>query len=245
MELQEFQELVSSATGRGSVLVAFIRCEVTYSGRAETFLPLGDRILILKADGSLLIHQPSGSTPVNYMKAGTQVVLTQENGALTVSARNAHEKAWLTLIVREVHDAIARKLEDGQSIDLAGNERDMSDWIRDNPSCISANFRPVQREEQTDVGFIDVLGHDGDGLVVVECKRVTASLSAVDQLRRYVERVQRIRGTMTVRGVLAAPAITPNAHEMLTSWGFTFCRIDPPKRLERWGKGQARLGQFP
>ena len=244
VHIHAFQELTESALRTHQTLVAFVRCEVTYSGRAETFLPEGDRMIVLKPDGTLLIHQPEGSAPVNYMKSGTEVSFSREDGAFTLSARNAKEKAWLTLAVRLVYGALAQRLEDGQQLDLAGNERDMSDWIRDNPRAIGASFRPVAREEQTDVGFIDVLGHDGKDLVVVECKRVTASLSAVDQLRRYVERVQQVRGAKRVKGVLAAPDITPNALEMLTSWGFAFRKVEPLRRLERWQKGQARLGEY-
>jgi len=245
MELVEFEDLLVTGVAASKVITAYIQCEVTYSGRAETFLARGDRILIVKTDKTVLLHQPEGATPVNYMKAGTVIGVEKEKKRLLLKLYNQKEKAWLDIEVFRVYDAMSHRLADGQKIDLAGNERDMSDWIRDNPRSISKSFRPIAREEQTDVGFIDVFGHDAKGgLVVVECKRVTASLQAVDQLRRYVERVKKIRGTDDVKGFLAAPAITPNALEMLQSWGFIFAQVEPPKRLEKWQQDQKSLGEF-
>jgi endonuclease len=245
MELGEFSTLVDESVASREALISFLQCQITYSGRAEAFLSRGDRILIIKADATVIIHQPEGSVPINYMRPGSVITLERVDDHLMMHVRNDTEHSFLDIEIFRVYDAAARKLEDGQKQDLAGNERDMSDWIRDNPVCISSDFHPISREEQTDVGFIDVFGHDGTGkLVVVECKRITASLMAVDQLRRYVERVKMIKGTQNVTGILAAPSITPNALEMLSSWGFRYCRVEPPKRLERWSKDQKKIFEF-
>lgn len=244
MELAEFKALLLESLSANKTLSAFIRCEVQYSGRAETYLPEGDRLLLVKSDNSVHLHQPQGSNPINYMKSGSIISAELDEDVLSVAIENVKEKAWLEISVSFVYDAISMKLEDGRALDLAGNEKDMSDWIRDNPHCISGEFRPIRREEQTDVGFIDVYGHDGDGIVVVECKRVTASLAAVDQLRRYVERVKNLKGTDGVRGILVAPSITSNAKDMLLGFGLEFCRVDPPKRLERWLKDQKSIFDY-
>jgi endonuclease len=245
MEIGEFSTLVEAAVAAREFVIAFVHCQITYSGRAEAFLGRGDRLLIMKADQTVIIHQPEGSVPINYMRPGSVITLEKIEEHVMLHVRNDAEHSFLDVEIFRVYDSASRRLEDGQKQDLAGNERDMSDWIRDNPACISADFKPISREEQTDVGFIDVFGHDGTGrLVVVECKRITASLMAVDQLRRYVERVKKIKGSENVTGILAAPSITPNALEMLSSWGFRYCRIDPPKRLERWSKDQKKLGEF-
>jgi len=249
MELGEFSLLVESAVAAREAFVAFVHCQITYSGRAEAFLGRGDRILLIKSDQTVIIHQPEGSVPINYMRPGSAVTLEKVDEHLMMHVRNDSEHSFLDVEVFRAYDAASRRLEDGMKQDLAGNERDMSNWIRDNPAVISAvlssDFRPISREEQTDVGFIDVFGHDGTGgLVVVECKRITASLMAVDQLRRYVERVKQIKGTQQVGGVLAAPSITPNALEMLTNYGFLFARVEPPMRLERWSRDQKKIFEF-
>ncbi len=245
MDLRDFPDAVRHARDKRHVLAAFIHCAITYSGRAEATLGRGDRLLIVKADGTVLIHQPESSTPINYMKAGNALVFEEADDHWLLRVTNAAEKSTLEVEVYRVHGCIAHELADGQVQDLAGHERDMSDWIRDNPVSIGDGFRAIAREEHTDVGFIDVFGHDASGtLVVVECKRVTASLTAVDQLRRYVERVKTIKGTQQVRGVLAAPGITPNALEMLISFGYAYRQVDPPKRLVRWQRDQKRLGEY-
>lgn len=245
MDVREFAEMLEEAVASRSVLSAMVHCSVEYSGRTETFLPRGDRILLVKSDRSLLVHQPTGSMPANYMRTGTEIAVERAGEHLVLRCRNGKEKAWMDIEVFRVHAANSERLEDGQKIQLDGDERTMSDYIRGNPSCISREFRPVSREEQTDVGFIDVFGHDGNGgLMVVECKRVTASLSAVDQLRRYVERVKEVRAAEHVTGVLAAPGITPNAKQMLESLGFRFCEVQPPKRLRKWRAGQASLAEY-
>ncbi|MBR9702549.1 DUF91 domain-containing protein, partial [Candidatus Woesearchaeota archaeon] len=113
------------------------------------------------------------------------------------------------------------------------------------PELISPDFKPLSREEHTKVGFIDVFGHDGNGsIVVVECKRYSASLACVTQLRRYVEKIKTLKGTEKVKGVMAAPGVTPNAMELLKEWGFSWSRVEAPKRLERHARGQKRLGEY-
>jgi RecB family endonuclease NucS len=245
MDLAAFAERLQRALDARETLVALVRCDAMYSGRAETFLPAGERILIVKADRSVLLHRPDGSAPVNYMKSGSEFAFERSGENAVLRVRNAKEKAWLELGISHVLEYVARRLDDGQELDLAGSERDMSNFLRDHPALVGNGFVPVMREEQTDVGFIDLFGHDGKGgIVVVECKRVTASLSSVDQLRRYVERVKKLKGTDRVTGVLAAPAITPNALEMLRSFGFSFASVQPPKRLDRWRSAQKGLGEY-
>lgn len=245
MRVSEFRELVERALSSGRTLCAFLTCDVSYSGRAETYLAAGERLLVIKADSSVQVHQATGSLPINYMKQGSIVTLDIEGDVLLLTVQNQKEKAWLELRITAISACSAQKLEDSETIDLAGTEKDMSDWIRDNPQCISPDFRPISREEQTDVGFIDVYGHDGNGtIVIVECKRVTASLAAVDQLRRYVERVRNLKGAKEVRGVLAAPGITKNAREMLATFGLGYCAVDPPKRLERWRRDQTSIFDY-
>ena len=121
----------------------------------------------------------------------------------------------------------------------------MSDMLYKNPEMIEEGFSPVSQEEQTTYGFIDVFGKDRDGvLTIVECKRYCADLGAVTQLRRYVERVKETKGVDAVRGIIAAPKITPNAEKMLTDWGYSFKSVKPPMYLERYDRKQKRLDSF-
>lgn len=247
MDLSQFRLQLNESINANKTISFFSRCKIFYSGRAEAELGEGDRLIIIKADNSLIVHQPEGSAPVNYMKAESSVEIQESDGELVLISRNQKLKDELIIIIFKVHSFQAHKLEDGCKITLAGSEKDMSDMIRDNPSLISSDFKPLSREEHNKFGFIDVFGHDGVGnLVIVECKRYTAGLSAVEQLRRYVEKMSELKGIKKskIKGILASPEISKSAEEMLLSWGFRFVQVFPPKKLEKYNKNQKSLGDF-
>jgi len=226
-------------------MVFLARCEVWYSGRAESYLPLGDRIIVIKEDSVILIHQPQGNNPINYMKPGSRISLSFDEGKLFMNCRNLALKEFLDIRIDVVHSFHSSKLEDGQSIQIEGTEKDMADMLYNKPELIEQGFRPFSREEHTKYGFIDLFGHDKErNLIIIECKRFRADLPAVSQLRRYVEKVEKSKGITGIRGIIAAPKITGNALKMLHDWGFEFISITPPKFRERFNKDQRTLGHF-
>ncbi|MEM4327800.1 MAG: endonuclease NucS, partial [Candidatus Woesearchaeota archaeon] len=227
------------------MIVIGCRCTVRYSGRAESTLAEGDRVVIIKRDKTLLIHQPTGSLAVNYMKPGSSHKAFLEKGVLFIKSKNLASKEWIDIVITKVYFLNSAPLEDCQSILLSGTEEDMVDMILANPEIIEAGFKPVAKEEQTKYGFIDLLGTDKNGqLTVVECKRYCADPAAVTQLRRYVEKVMSSKGLKRVRGILAAPKITANALQMLLDWGFEFRKVTPPKYFEEFDTAQSRLERF-
>ncbi|MBI2143112.1 endonuclease NucS [Candidatus Woesearchaeota archaeon] len=235
----------NDALNRNSVILLSCSCEIHYSGRAESFLGSGDRIIIIKSDKTLLIHQPSGSTPVNYMKEGTSCILAKEEGKLILRCHNIPLKEYIDIFISKVHSFQQLQMEDSAKIQLVGSERDMSDMIYDRPDLIEPGFKPLSREEHTKYGFIDVFGYDKNNiLVVVECKRYAADFRAVEQLQRYVKKIKELRGIDKVRGIIAAPEISANALQMLTDNGFEYRKIAPPKYLERFSRDQKQLGEY-
>ncbi len=230
------------AMERGESLVVACRCQVLYSGRAESFLPDGDRIIIIKSDKTLIVHQPSGHTAVNYMKPGGTHDLIRSEHKVILKSRNEGE--FLDVTISRIHFFNSHPLEDGASLQLSGTEKDMSDMIFANPKLISPYFKPLSREEHTKVGFIDVMGYEGGVLTVVECKRNAADPKAVDQLRRYVEDIKKVKGVEKVQGVLACPSMSPKAERMLADLGFGFVSLRPPKYMEKKEKAQMRLDGF-
>lgn len=245
MDRSVFLEEFERARAAHEMLVFFCSCDVTYSGRAEAVLPRGDRLIIIKQDGVLLIHQPEKGNPINYLKTGAELSLEKQEGHLLLKGKYLPNKEFLNVEIHQVHDVLRRRLDDGQAQHLVGNETDMSDAIRDDPTLISPDFRPVSREEHTTVGFLDVFGHDGQGnLIVVECKRYTAGLSAVSQLHRYVEKIKQLRGTQNVKGVLASPKVTANAEEMLKGYGYAWRMVQPPHRHAQYERKQQSLSDF-
>jgi len=248
MDHHEFKDKILTAAAKNQVIVFSCNCIVWYSGKAESYLGPGDRLVVIKADKTILVHQPSGAAPINYMKAGTTVnVNLSDEGEMFLNCSNIPLKDYLDMKINHVHFLESYGLEDGQSIQIAGTEDDMSQMLYENPHLIEEGFKPVSREEQTKYGYIDVMGTDNEGkLVIVECKKYNADLSAVTQLRRYVEKIMASKGLKrdAVRGILASPKIGANAQQMLEDWGFEFVSVRPPKYLERYDKNQKSLADF-
>lgn len=247
MNKQEFKKRFNDSIKANETISFFCNCKISYSGRAEAELEEGDRLIVVKADNTLLVHQPEGSTPINYMKNDSSIKLTELDSKLLIKSYNQKFKDYLDIEITKVYSFSARRLEDGKKLVLVGNEKDMSNMLRDNPHLISNDFKPLSREEHTKFGFIDVFGHDKKGnLVIIECKRYTAGLSAVQQLRRYVEKMMDLKGLKKdkIKGIIAAPDIAKNAKEMLEKWGFSFIAINPPKRLEKFNKNQKSIMEF-
>ena len=243
MEQQDFLDLFKRAMKANQLFVFFASSEIRYSGRAEAFLGQGDRLFIIKEDKALIIHQPINGNPINYLKPGAEVRIEKYNGHLVLKAKSG--KDYLDVELFRIYDLMTKKLEDGQKQILQGNEKDMSNMIKDNPEIISKDFKPLSREEHTKFGFIDVFGHDGKGnMIIIECKRYTASLACVTQLRRYVEKIIELKGTKKVKGIMASPTISTNAKAMLEQWGFTHIMVEPPMRLQKHNKNQQGLNQF-
>jgi len=242
---EEYCSLFNDAINRNETVVFSCKCSIRYSGRAESFLDIGDRIIIIKNDNALLVHQPSGNAPINYMKPETSHKLSLEVNKLILRSRNLSLKEQMDINIERIYFFNSHKLEDGQSIIVSGTEDDMSRMIYENPSLVEEGLKPVSQEEQTKYGFIDVLCIDKNNiLTIIECKRHNADLGAVTQLRRYVEKLMVSKGISKVRGILAAPKITSNAEKMLIDWGFEFKSIKPPKYLEEFDKKQSKLDNF-
>jgi len=240
-----FVEKIKAGLLRNEVVTIFANCSVVYDGRAKSFLDKGDRIIIIKRDGSLLVHQPEGNMPVNYMKPKSSHTLKKENSIHLLKSSNLVEKEFLDVFLHEIYHVHSQALSDFEKLQLSGSEKDMSDMIYNNPGVIEKGFKPLSREEHTKYGFIDVFGYDKNNvLTVVECKRYSADLSAVTQLRRYVEKIKSSKGLEKVRGILAAPRISSNALAMLHDFGFEFRKVNPPNYLERFSKKQVSLSKY-
>jgi len=247
MDVGEFADKFNDALKKNHCMSFFCNCSVTYSGRAESFLEKGDRIIILKGDGTIIIHQPEKSAPINYMKENTSFELFPKENSIVLKCENLPLKEFLDIDINKIYGFHSYKLDDTEKIHLQGSEEDMAMMIFENPKIVEEGFKPHSREEHTKFGFIDVFGNDAKGnLVIIECKRYTGDLNAVTQLRRYVEKIASSKGVEanTIRGMLACPKITPNALAMLKELGYEFKAIEPPKYLQRHSKDQTKLGTF-
>ena len=221
------------------------RCRIWYSGRAESFLDFGERLVVIKKDGTIIVHRDEGSTPINWMPASTFHTVSVSSDKLVLISVLQKDGQQLKMEFDKLNFINSFVLEDAASFVSAGSEKEMAMMIYNNPSIINANFKPLSLEEHTKYGFIDVFGYDKDNiLTVIECKRYSAGLDAVTQLRRYVEKIKKSRGLGKVNGIIAAPKITTNALKMLQDYRFSFVKVDPPKYFEDVKKKQTTLNHF-
>ncbi|AHL23419.1 endonuclease NucS [Thermococcus nautili] len=236
---EEIKLLVDSAVSSEGVLTIFARCRVHYDGRAKSELGPGDRVIIVKPDGSFLIHQKEKREPVNWQPPGSVVRLELREKPVLVSVRRKPRET-LEVELEEVYLITVFHAEDYEELALTGSEAEMAELIFENPEVIEPGFKPLYREKPIKHGIVDVLGVDKDGnLVVLELKRRRADLHAVSQLKRYVETLREEHEN--VRGILVAPSLTSGAKKLLEKEGLEFRKLEPPKRGRKSRGKQLKL----
>ncbi|GAB6136581.1 endonuclease NucS [Thermococcus prieurii] len=236
---EEIKLLVDSAVSSEGVLTIFARCRVHYDGRAKSELGPGDRVIIVKPDGSFLIHQKEKREPVNWQPPGSVIRLELREKPVLVSVRRKPRET-LEVELEEVYLITVFHAEDYEELALTGSEAEMAELIFENPEVIEPGFKPLYREKPIKHGIVDVLGVDKDGnLVVLELKRRRADLHAVSQLKRYVETLREEHEN--VRGILVAPSLTSGAKKLLEKEGLEFRKLEPPKRGRKSRGKQLKL----
>jgi RecB family endonuclease NucS len=182
-------------------------CEVEYSGRLGASLAPAKRLLLFKADGSISIHADSGAyKPLNWMNPPCTII--EEDGNIRV--RNPKGDALLIKIL-EIHDEVVTDLGADPGLVKDGVEAEMQVLIAKRVAALEDDFELVRREFPTDIGPVDLLCRDGSGqAVAVEVKRV-GEIAGVDQLLRYLERLNLDPGLAPVRGMFVAERIKPQA----------------------------------
>ncbi|MBD3312727.1 DUF91 domain-containing protein [archaeon] len=229
-DFETAKNVLEHALRRRELITLYCECMVKYEGRAYSKLERGERVVTIKQDNTLLVHKPTGRNPINWIKEGASIKF-KTGDALVITAESINPREHMMINISKVNLLVSAELSDAEEVSIVGSEADMARMIYEKPYLISDDFKPVSLEEQTKYGFIDVMGHNGKGtLVIIECKRVTAGLNAVQQLRRYVEKIKKVKGVKKVVGYIAAPGMSKNAEGMLKDWGYKFARVEPPNR---------------
>jgi endonuclease len=201
------------------------RCEVNYTGRLDAFLPESTRLIIIKADGSVLVHADAGGyKPLNWMTP--PVVLEDGGDVLVVRKRAGRSEDRLEIRLVEVLADVEHEMGEAAALEKDGVERDLQLALAAQPEAIAEGLRLVQREWPTDIGPVDLMCRDeDDGWVAVEIKRI-GTIDAVEQLTRYLERIRRDPALASCRGVLVARWVKPQARVLAASRGIDCVEID-------------------
>jgi len=227
--VEEAVKAVKKAVSQRKTILVIGDCWVHYRGRASSKLEPGERILIIKEDGSLLVHRSVGYEPVNWQPPGCIFHVRVTDNALEIHAVRQKPAESVKVFFDRIHLVSAISLADSGEFSLYASEEDMQKAILLEPSLVEEGFKPMSYEKKVEPGFVDVYGVDKDGnFVVVEIKRKTAGNEAVLQLSKYVDAIKS-KVNRKVRGILVAPSIAKGVQRLLVTVGLDFRALDPKK----------------
>jgi len=198
------------------------RCSVDYVGRLTAHLPLATRLLLVKADGSVLVHSDGGSyKPLNWMSPPCSLVETDTSWTVTNKAGEQ-----LIVSIESVEHDSAHQLGVDPGLVKDGVEAHLQKLLAEHIQTLGAGYRLVRREFPTPIGPVDILARDPLGAAVaVEIKR-RGEIDGVEQLTRYLDLLNRDPLLAPVRGVFAAQEIKPQARTLAEDRGIACVVLD-------------------
>lgn len=203
------------------VRLVIATCEVDYAGRLIAHLPKATRLLMVKADGSVLVHSDGGSyKPLNWMSP--PCTLTERDDEWVVKNK-ASER--LVIRISEIISDSDHHLGLDPGLTKDGVEAHLQALLADHLDVIGDGLRLVRREYPTPIGPVDILAREEGGTVAIEVKRIV-EISAVEQLTRYLELLNRSSKIAPVRGVLAGNVVKPQAKTLANDRGIICVTTD-------------------
>ena len=209
------------------VRLVVARCQVDYAGRLTAHLPMATRVLMIKADGSVLVHSDGGSyKPLNWMSPPCTLregVTDHGQVEWTVTSKTDDT---LRILLEEVHHDSSHDLGVDPGLQKDGVEKHLQALLAEHPATLSPGLALVRREFPTAIGPVDLMCRDAEGLsVAVEIKR-RGEIDGVEQLTRYLELLNRDPLLAPVRGIFAAQEIKPQARVLATDRGIACAVVD-------------------
>ena len=198
------------------------RCSVDYSGRLTAHLPEATRLIMIKADGTLAIHSDgNASKPLNWMVSPNTIETHEDRW---VVSNNKGET--LTIWIEDVLEDVTHDLGDDPGLQKDGVEAHLQELLASRPWVLEEGLTLMRREYPTDIGPVDLLCADRDDrTVAVEVKR-RGEIDGVEQLSRYLERLDNDPRLAPVRGILAAQSIAPQAVVLADARGIDAIEVD-------------------
>lgn len=198
------------------------RCTVDYSGRLTAHLPEATRLIMVKADGTLAIHSDgNASKPLNWMISPNVLEIHDDRWEVT-NTKGEKLLIWLHEVIEDVTHALG----DDPGLVKDGVEAHLQELLAASPDFLEEGLSLIRREYPTDIGPVDLLCTDrNERTVAVEVKR-RGEIDGVEQLSRYVERLDNDVRLAPVRGIFAAQSITPQARVMAEARGIEAVEVD-------------------
>ncbi len=209
-------------------------CSVDYDGRLSAHLPLATRLLLVKADGSVLVHRDGGSyKPLNWMSPPCAMAEVEpdeteraEGVTLVWNVQHAKSEDRLRVKIHEVHHDSAHELGVDPGLVKDGVEAHLQALLAEHITTLGDGWTLTRREYMTAIGPVDILCKDATGATVaVEIKR-RGEIDGVEQLTRYLELMNRDPHLRPVTGVFAAQVIKPQARTLAEDRGIRCVTLD-------------------
>ena len=203
------------------------RCQVDYAGRLTAHLPMATRVLMIKADGSVLVHSDGGSyKPLNWMSPPCILREGVSDDGSTVWTVTSKADDTLQILIDEIFSDTSHDLGVDPGLQKDGVERHLQELLAEHPAHLGEGLTLVRREFPTAIGPVDLMCRDAGGAsVAVEIKR-RGEIDGVEQLTRYLELLNRDPHLAPVRGIFAAQEIKPQARVLATDRGIGCAVLD-------------------
>lgn len=209
------------------------RCSVDYVGRLDAHLPMADRLLLLKADGSVSVHADDRAyKPLNWM---TPPCTLEESEIKDIDGDPTGEYLWLVenkkgdqlrIAIEEIHQDIEAELGEDPGLVKDGVEAHLQELLAEHITTLGKGYSLVRREYPTAIGPVDLMAQDAKkGYVAIEVKR-RGEIDGVEQLTRYLELLNRDDLLAPVAGVFAAQEIKPQARTLAEDRGIRCVILD-------------------
>ncbi|MCW2764994.1 MAG: hypothetical protein JWO11_953 [Nocardioides sp.] len=203
------------------------RCQVDYAGRLTAHLPMATRVLMIKADGSVLVHSDGGSyKPLNWMSPPCSLREGKTQDGQVEWTVTSKGDDTLRILIEEILSDSSHDLGIDPGLQKDGVEKHLQELLAEHPATLGPALTLVRREFPTAIGPVDLMCRDADGLsVAVEIKR-RGDIDGVEQLTRYLELLNRDPLLAPVRGIFAAQEIKPQARVLATDRGIACAVVD-------------------
>lgn len=209
------------------------RCSVDYVGRLDAHLPMADRLLIVKADGSVSVHADDRAyKPLNWM---TPPCTLKESAIEDLDGDDTGEVLWLVenpkgeqlrITIAEIHEEISYDMGEDPGLVKDGVEAHLQELLADQIDTLGDSYTLVRREYPTAIGPVDIMAKDeSNNNVAIEVKR-RGGIDGVEQLTRYLELLNRDELLAPVSGVFAAQEIKPQARTLAEDRGIRCVVLD-------------------
>ncbi len=251
MNLNSAVDKINLAIKNQEMCIIIGDCFVEYQGRAHSKLLKGKRLVILKSDRSISIHENRLVRPTNYMMdaiTSCKFIQTENEQKIELVSKRLKPKEIIKTTFYQIDDVNNYNLPMSNDLRLSGSEKELNTALMDDLSFLEAGLRPINQQQVFRKGICDIIAEDSEGrFVVIELKRRKADYAAVTQLKRYIEQIEKMKGIKT-RGILLAPEIRKSAFELLQSYGLEYFSYDfeigERSEIKGIGKSQQKLFDY-